>query len=94
MVYYAISKWKSFFKEIIMATAEKKKCSDWPLLTAEEQRQHLERNPNWELKAGEDGVPKLYRNIKCKNFMEAIDILNAAAALAENRGHHPGRNAR
>ena len=37
----------------------------------------------------EDGIPRLSRSFKFRNFVEALTFTNAVAGLAEELGHHP-----
>ena len=32
---------------------------------------------------------KLFRNVKCQDFAEALELLNEIAAVAEKFNHHP-----
>jgi 4a-hydroxytetrahydrobiopterin dehydratase len=42
--------------------------------------------PNWNLA---DGSLAIDRNVQCKNFVEAISLLNQIADVAEEEQHHP-----
>jgi 4a-hydroxytetrahydrobiopterin dehydratase len=68
------------------------KCSacrgDEPPLSEEELENYLPRVPEWEL-VEEDGVDKLQRTFKFKNFAEALDFTNEVGKAAEDEGHHP-----
>jgi 4a-hydroxytetrahydrobiopterin dehydratase len=44
--------------------------------------------PEWEL-THENGIPKLDRVFKFKNFQQALDFTNELGTLAEDQGHHP-----
>ena len=44
--------------------------------------------PDWEL-TQENGIPKLDRLFKFKDFQQALDFTNQLGALAEDQGHHP-----
>ena len=44
--------------------------------------------PDWEL-THENGIPKLDRLFKFKDFQQALDFTNQLGALAEDQGHHP-----
>src|SRR5713226_4875480 len=50
-----------------------------------DQVQHLmEQVPGWDLEEG-----KLMRDVKVKNFKEALALVNGIGDLAEQEGHHP-----
>ncbi len=55
-----------------------------PRLKAEEVRQYLQRVEGWETKD-----EKIHRRFKFKNFVEAMNFVNALAKIAEAEGHHP-----
>lgn len=59
---------------------------DSPLSDTEEDKLKKEV-PDWALLR--DGVHKLRREFKFKNFREAIDFVNKVAKIAESEGHHP-----
>lgn len=61
---------------------------DEPSLTDEELEQVLPRVPEWEL-VEQDGVKKLRRTFKFRNFMEALAFTNRVGEAAEAEGHHP-----
>ena len=44
--------------------------------------------PDWEL-THENGIPKLDRVFKFKDFQQALDFTNQLGELAEDQGHHP-----
>lgn len=67
-----------------------KKCSDWPLLSAAEQNSRMTAIPSWQIVPNEEGITQLHRRVVCKNFVKAMEAINAAASAAETRNHHPG----
>ncbi|HZP26334.1 MAG TPA: 4a-hydroxytetrahydrobiopterin dehydratase, partial [Dehalococcoidia bacterium] len=44
--------------------------------------------PGWQL-IEEDGIRKLDRAFRVRNFAQALTLTNAVGALAEEEGHHP-----
>ena len=44
--------------------------------------------PDWQV-AQVDGVPRLKRTFKFKNFVNALEFTNAVGEIAEAQGHHP-----
>jgi 4a-hydroxytetrahydrobiopterin dehydratase len=44
--------------------------------------------PEWNL-VEKDGIPRLERSFKFKNFVEALGFTNQIGQLAEEEGHHP-----
>jgi 4a-hydroxytetrahydrobiopterin dehydratase len=74
------------------AQLEKEKCvacrPDAPKLTAEEIAALLPSVPGWGVVEVE-GVPRLVRLIKFKDFGEALAFTNRLGALAEAEDHHP-----
>jgi len=48
---------------------------------------YLARVPGWRLVAGEP--PKITRQVKRKDFADAMGFLNRVAELADEQGHHP-----
>jgi pterin-4a-carbinolamine dehydratase len=61
------------------------------MLSSTEQEARVADLPQWQLQPNEEGVMQLHRNICCKNFLKGMEIVNAAANMAESRNHHPGR---
>lgn len=49
---------------------------------------YLEVVPEWQHQSIA-GVDHLTRNLKLKNFLAAVDLINKIAELAEAEGHHP-----
>ena len=56
-----------------------------PTLTEEEIEARRDKLPEWRL--NEDG--RLERDLKLKDFMSVIDLVNQFAEVAEGEGHHP-----
>jgi len=44
--------------------------------------------PDWKLKE-QDGVKRLERTFKFRNFVEALNFTNQVGEVAEEDGHHP-----
>ena len=75
-----------------MSTLTDEKCtacrSDAPRVTEAEIRELKPHVPDWTL-VERDGIPRLERVFKFKNFAEALSFTNRVGALAEEEGHHP-----
>ena len=75
-----------------MAGLNNEKCEacrrDSPCVTDEEVVQLQPEIPDWEL-THENGIPKLDRVFKFKDFQMALDFTSELGALAEDQGHHP-----
>jgi len=75
-----------------MAGLNNEKCEacrrDSPSVTDEEVAQLQPEIPDWEL-THENGIPKLDRVFKFKDFQMALDFTSELGALAEDQGHHP-----
>ena len=56
-----------------------------PLTDAEIAPLRAELGPGWEVEAG----TKLIKSFSFKNFVAAVDFVNAIARVAEEEGHHP-----
>lgn len=61
---------------------------DSPSVTDEEVAELKPEIPEWEL-TYEDGIPKLDRAFKFKDFQTAMNFTNRLGELAEGQGHHP-----
>ncbi len=59
-----------------------------PSVTPEEIKELQPRIADWQI-IDEDGIPKLDRLFKFKNFKDAISFTDAVGAAAEEEGHHP-----
>jgi 4a-hydroxytetrahydrobiopterin dehydratase len=71
-----------------MALADQKcvPCSgDTPPLTADEIAPLLAQLEGWEV----DGSGHLRKSFKLKNFVAAVELVNAITPVAEAEGHHP-----
>ena len=44
--------------------------------------------PDWQI-IDVEGIPRLKREFKLKNYAEALSLTNAISELAERYGHHP-----
>jgi len=58
------------------------------LLKADEIESLLTRLPNWQ-QINENGINKLTRCFKTKNYSNSLAFTNAVAQLAESVNHHP-----
>ena len=59
-----------------------------PSVTAEEMKDLKPQVPDWQV-ITEDGIPKLDRLYKFKNFKDAIAFTDEVGEAAEAEGHHP-----
>ena len=59
-----------------------------PSVTLEERKELQPQVPEWQI-ITEDGIPKLDRSFKFKNFKDAISFTAEVGAAAEEEGHHP-----
>jgi 4a-hydroxytetrahydrobiopterin dehydratase len=75
-----------------MATLTQEHCvacrSDAPRLTDQELTDLMPQIPRWE-RAEVDGVHRLTRTFKLKDFKAALELTNRVGELAEAEGHHP-----
>ena len=55
-----------------------------PRLTEEQVREELRHVPGWSTEHG-----KLARDVKVKNFREALTLVNRIGDVAEQENHHP-----
>jgi 4a-hydroxytetrahydrobiopterin dehydratase len=62
--------------------------SDSPQATEEEIRTFQEQIPEWEIIEVE-GVKRLTRTFKFKNFKQALDFTNRVGDISERENHHP-----
>ena len=72
----------------IESTVVKRNCCDWPKLSNEENQNLVKNMKLWSLEFS-NNVPKLVRKFCTKNFVCAMDFLNASAKVAESFQHHP-----
>jgi 4a-hydroxytetrahydrobiopterin dehydratase len=61
---------------------------DTPPVSAEEANTLLAQIPEWEIRKP-DGVMKLQRHYRFKNFVDALAFSNRVGELAEQQNHHP-----
>ncbi|GAB4452242.1 MAG: 4a-hydroxytetrahydrobiopterin dehydratase [Anaerolineales bacterium] len=59
-----------------------------PPLTETELADFLPRLPQWQA-VEQDGVLRLRRVFKFKNYAQAVEFTNKIAAIAEEEDHHP-----
>ena len=59
-----------------------------PTLTADQIAELRPQAPGWHVKEV-DGVPRLERTFKFKDFIEAIAFTNKVGLIAEKQDHHP-----
>ena len=75
-----------------MTGLNQEKCTacrrDSPSVTPADIAQLQPQVPEWDLLT-EDGVPRLDRTFKFRNFRQALEFTNRVGALAEDEGHHP-----
>ncbi len=62
--------------------------SDAPTVTSEEILEFQPQVPQWEIME-KDGIKRLERAYKFKNFAQALSFTNKVGELAEEEGHHP-----
>ena len=61
---------------------------DSPSVTPGEVAALHPQTPDWEL-IDTDGIPKLDRVFRFKDFAQALEFTNRVGELAEEEGHHP-----
>ncbi len=71
---------------ISMSSVQVRKGSS--TLSTTETKSYLDQLPGWEV-IEVDGVKRLTKNFKFKNFVEALEFTNRVGALAETEDHHP-----
>lgn len=75
-----------------MVNLSEEKCvpcrGDEPALTNQQIHELLPQVPGWQLKEV-DGIKRLERVLKFKNFAEALAFTNKVGAIAEAQDHHP-----
>ena len=59
-----------------------------PTLSAEEIANLKPEAPDWDI-VERDGIQRLERAFKFKNFVQALAFTNRVGELAEEQGHHP-----
>lgn len=75
-----------------MADLKNKTCeacrADAPQATAGQIKQYMEQLPEWTI-IEIDGIKRLQRVFKFKDFREALTFSNKVGDIAEEEGHHP-----
>jgi 4a-hydroxytetrahydrobiopterin dehydratase len=61
---------------------------DDPLATEEEIAEYRTQVPDWQI-VERDGLKRLERVFKFKNFVQALAFTNRVGDIAEEQGHHP-----
>jgi len=61
---------------------------DEPTVTEEEMREYRKQAPEWKV-VEREGVKRLERQFKFKDFSEALDFTIEVGDLAEEEDHHP-----
>lgn len=61
-------------------------CNSWPPLSADEIETKVKGLPLWIVEG--KAPPILQREFKTKNFSTALEYINHAGAVCEERGHH------
>lgn len=61
-------------------------CNSWPPLSADEIETKVKELPLWIVQG--TAPPILQREFKTKNFSTALEYINHAGAVCEERGHH------
>lgn len=59
-----------------------------PLATAEEKQEYSETVPDWQTREV-DGIERLYRVFKFKNFEQALAFTVRVGKMADEQDHHP-----
>lgn len=59
-----------------------------PAVSDKELEAYKTQIPDWDI-VEENGIKKIRRKFKFKNFQEALDFTNSVGKLAENMQHHP-----
>jgi 4a-hydroxytetrahydrobiopterin dehydratase len=62
--------------------------ADSPRATEAERREYMSQLPDWQI-INVEGIDRLQRSFKFKNFVEALAFTNRVGELAEQNGHHP-----
>ena len=57
-----------------------------PVIPPEHAADYLKATPLWNL---DDEGKAIYRKIHCKHFVDAMELLNRVAEIAESEQHHP-----
>src|SRR3990170_1381934 len=59
-----------------------------PTVLAEEMKVYLNQLPGWQV-IERDGINRLQRVYKFKNFQQSLDFTNRVGEIAEQEDHHP-----
>ena len=59
-----------------------------PQATRQETEEFMKQLPDWTI-ADSEGINRLKRTFKFKNFAQALSFTNKVGAIAEAEGHHP-----
>jgi 4a-hydroxytetrahydrobiopterin dehydratase len=62
--------------------------ADAPRATQQQAREYMSQLPDWKI-IEVDGVKRLQRAFKFRDFREALEFSNRVGAIAEEEGHHP-----
>jgi len=62
--------------------------ADAPQATRAQIDESMAQLPEWQI-IDVDGVKRLTRTLKCKNFVEALALAELVGELAEQENHHP-----
>ncbi len=75
-----------------MSQLTEEKCvacrADAPVVTDAEVRELQPQTPEWAV-IEEDGIPKLDRLFRFRNFVQALAFTATVGDIAEAEGHHP-----
>jgi 4a-hydroxytetrahydrobiopterin dehydratase len=75
-----------------MSTLQESRCTACrpgsPTVTEEEIAELKPQIPDWQI-VDRDGIPRLERVFRLKNFAQALDLTNRIGELAEAEAHHP-----
>ena len=75
-----------------MSTLQESTCTacraDAPRVTNGEIAELKPQIPDWQI-VERDGISRLERVFRLRNFAQALDFTNKVGALAEAEGHHP-----
>jgi len=73
-------------KQIISVPQNSKVIKESSLLTTNKARESLKSIEGWQLT---DDNKKIYREFILQNFMDAVDLIDRIAPIAEEEKHHP-----
>ena len=74
---------------MVLANEKCEACrADSPRVSQSEARQLLGELPEWSI-VEQDGVQRLQRVFRFKDFVSALDFTNAVGRIAEEAQHHP-----